>query len=491
MAHEVKIFGVFGAGVIGAAWAARASMCGLEVIVYDPSPKSCDIVAKACRHAERAYRKLSLAPLTRTGEVRFCDNLGGLSECDFIQENLPEDPELKMGLLAELDSLVGDNVIIASSTSGLSPSLLQSKMVRGDRFIVGHPFNPVYLMPLVEVCGGSATSVKTRDSAVLFYESLGMQALLLKAEVSGFIADRLMEALWREALWLVHDGVADVSDIDDALRFGPGLRWSFMGSFLTYRLAGGEGGMRHFLEHFAPSLQWDWTRLEAPPWSDELLERIVEQSDIQAGQRSYEDYELLRDDCLVGVLQALKGEDFGAGRVMARLDRVLFTASHTDDNKNKIDISVGLPLHEAVVLPEFLDYNGHMTESRYLQVFGDASSALYNFVGCGVDYLESGFSFFTAETHLRHLGEGIVGGRLEIISYILGVWDRRLHFFHEMYCGGKKLASCEMMAVHVDTKGGGAVAIGAEIRSRLDEILLNHKKLKLDGVGRFIGEPRT
>ena len=154
-----------------------------------------------------------------------------------------------------------------------------------ERLVVGHPFNPVYLLPLVEVCGGEHTAPATRVArAADVYRAIGMRPLRLDAEIDGFVADRLLEALWREALWLVHDGFATVSQIDDAIRFGAGLRWSAMGTFLVYRIAGGEAGMRHFMAQFGPALQWPWSKLtDVPELTDELLDRLVAQSDEQAG----------------------------------------------------------------------------------------------------------------------------------------------------------------------------------------------------------------
>ena len=154
--------------------------------------------------------------------------------------------------------------MIASSTSGLLPTRLQAGMAHPERFVVGHPFNPVYLLPLVEICGGERTAQTTKDGGAALYREIGMRPLHVRKEIDGFIADRLLEALWREALWLVNDGVATTEEIDDAVRFGAGLRWCFMGTFLIYRLAGGEAGMRHFLAQFGPALKLPWTKLEAP-----------------------------------------------------------------------------------------------------------------------------------------------------------------------------------------------------------------------------------
>jgi carnitine 3-dehydrogenase len=226
-------------------------------------------------------------------------------------------------VLAAIDQAARPDVLIASSTSGLLPTRLQSAMARPERFVVGHPFNPVYLLPLVEVCGGERTSDAAKQEAMQFYGSVGMRPLHVRKEIDGFVADRLLEALWREALWLVKDGVATTEEIDDAIRFGAGLRWSFMGTFLIYRMAGGEAGMRHFLAQFGPALKLPWTKLVAPELTDELIDRVSAQSDDQADGVSVRELEIRRDDCLVAVLSALRAQEFAAGAVVKEHERRL------------------------------------------------------------------------------------------------------------------------------------------------------------------------
>jgi carnitine 3-dehydrogenase len=190
-------------------------------------------------------------------------------------------------------------------------------MAGPERLVVGHPFNPVYLLPLVEVVGGRLTSAETRARAVRVYRALGMHPLEVRTEIDGFVADRLLEALWREALHLVNDDVATVDEIDRAVCMGPGLRWAFMGSFLTYRLGGGEAGMRHFMAQFGPALKLPWTRLEAPELTEGLIDKVAEQSDAQAAGRTTAELERLRDDCLVDIMRALERYQVGAGAVLA------------------------------------------------------------------------------------------------------------------------------------------------------------------------------
>lgn len=321
---QIKRAGLIGGGVIGAAWGARMMINGIDVTICDPDPEAERKTNAVLQNALRAYGKLTTAKIENIGSFTIVDTPEAACEgAEFIQESLPERLDLKQTVLAKVSAAAGPDVVIGSSTSGLLPTDMQRDCSHPDRVVVGHPFNPVYLMPLVEVCGGEKTSQDTIERATEFYKSIGMHPLHVRKEVDAFIADRLMEALWREALHMVNDDVATAEEIDQALCFGPGLRWAFMGSFLTYRLAGGEPGMRHFLEHFAPSLQLPWTKLEAPEWNDALLDKLVDQSDQQAGDVSIRDLEKLRDDCLISVMQGLGQHNYAAGAVLKRYDESL------------------------------------------------------------------------------------------------------------------------------------------------------------------------
>jgi carnitine 3-dehydrogenase len=280
-------------------------------------------------NARRAFDRLTTAPRPNEGTLRFVGTAEeAVAGADYVQESAPERLALKQAMLADASRAADASVVFGSSTSGLLPTELQRDMVHPERLVVGHPFNPVYLLPLVEVVGGKATAAGSIDRAVDVYRSLGMRPLVVRKEIDGFVADRLLEALWREALWLVNDGVATVSEIDDAIRFGAGLRWSFMGTFLTYRIAGGEAGMRHFMEQFGPALQWPWTKLmNVPELTGELLDRLVDESDKQAAGRSIRALEAMRDECLVAIIQGLRtvgdGAGFGAGETIAEYERML------------------------------------------------------------------------------------------------------------------------------------------------------------------------
>ncbi len=316
--------GLVGGGVIGAGWAARFLLEGHDVAIYDPDPELARKLDSVLAAARKARAALMPGDATPEGALTLAPSIEDtVRDADFVQESLPEREDLKQSVLARIDAATKAETLIASSTSGLLPTRLQAQMKRPERFVVGHPFNPVYLLPLVEICGGQMTSEATKQTAAALYTSVGMKPLHVRKEIDGFIADRLLEALWREALWLVNDGVATCEEIDDAIRYGAGLRWSFMGTFLIYRMAGGEAGMRHFLNQFGPALKLPWTKLEAPELTDALIDRVAEQSDSQAGASSIRDLEARRDACLVAVLDALRAQDFGAGATLAEHERRL------------------------------------------------------------------------------------------------------------------------------------------------------------------------
>ena len=321
-AADLHKVGLLGGGVIGGGWVARFALNGVDVQLFDPDPQAGRKVNEVMHNARRAWADLTEAPLPAEGSVTVVDTpQEAATGVQFVQESAPENESIKRSLLAAASEAAAPDVVLASSTSGILPTQLQSDMTHPERLVVGHPFNPVYLLPEVEVCPGRATSEAAVQRAANVYRRLGMRPLVLQHEVDGFVADRLLEALWREALWLVADGVATVEQIDDAIRYGAGLRWASMGTMLTYRIAGGEGGMRHFMAQFGPALQWPWSKLtDVPELTDELLDRIEQQSDAQAAGASVRDLERLRDDCLVSVMQGLRSRDYGAGAVLAQYE---------------------------------------------------------------------------------------------------------------------------------------------------------------------------
>jgi carnitine 3-dehydrogenase len=294
---------VIGAGVIGSGWAARALARGLEVVAWDPAPGVEGRLRAAVKNAWPALKVVGLRDGASPRRLTFASDLdSAVDGADFVQESGPEEEPLKRSLLAQIDRVARPGVVIASSSSGLLPTRIQARCRHPERVVIGHPFNPVYLLPLVEVVAGRRTSASTVKKASTFYRSLGMRPLHVKQEIEGYISDRLQEAIWREALHLIADGVATTREIDDAIVYGPGLRWAFMGAFLSLHLAGGDRGMRHALEQFGPTLKLPWTKLRAPALTPELFRRVVDGTTAQADGRSVKQLERWRDEQLIRIM---------------------------------------------------------------------------------------------------------------------------------------------------------------------------------------------
>ncbi len=310
----VKTFGIVGTGVIGSGWASRALALGWDVVAWDPAPSAEARMRVAVARAWPSLQRLGMSTDASLDRLRFVSTLDELGAvCDFIQENAPENLELKQSLHAQLSTVTPAHIVIGSSTSGLLPTDMQRDMVAPERLVVGHPFNPVYLLPLVEVVGGKQTSPDSIIKAMEVYRSLGMHALHVRNEIEGFLTDRLQEALWREILHIVNDGIATTDELDQSIVYGPGLRWAAMGTNLIYHLAGGEAGMRHMLEQFGPALELPWTKLVAPKLNDTLIDRMVEGTQAQAAGRSIAELEGMRDEYLIDVMEALERRGLSAG----------------------------------------------------------------------------------------------------------------------------------------------------------------------------------
>jgi len=485
--------GLLGGGVIGGGWAARFALNGVDVRVYDPDPQAPRKLSEMLSAARRAYEKLTILPLPAEGEVTFAGSPEeAAADAAFVQESAPERLELKQRLLAAASSAAGPEVVFCSSTSGLRPTLLAAEMEHPERLVIGHPFNPVYLLPLVEVCGGDRTGADAVERACGVYRALGMHPLLVRHEIDGFLADRLLEALWREALWLVHDDVATVEEVDDAISYGAGLRWAIMGTFLTYRLAGGEAGMEHFIEQFGPALELPWTKLvDVPELTPSFVDKLSRESDAQARGRSVSELERARDDCLVAVLHALRAQGAGAGVTLAEWERRLLdvvpaTAAASLDGRTPAPLA----LMQREIPPDWIDYNGHVTESRYLELFADATDALLRYVGVDAAYVGSGASYYTVETHISHLGQLHAGDRVQVRTQILDWDEKRLHLFHTLARAGEEapVATGEHMLVHVDATAGRASAASDGVRDRVSALAEAHAQLPRPArAGRRIG----
>ncbi len=472
--RQVRTLGLLGTGVIGGGWAARALHFGIDVVAADLKPEMEQWIRGAVANAEGALSRLTFAPLPPKGKLSFTTDLDAMArQVDFIQENIPEQLELKQRVLAQVSRHAPPDVVIASSTSGLMPTDLQRDMVAPERLLVAHPFNPVYLLPLVELVGGQQTSEAALAAAADFFKYIGMHPLRVRREVPGHLTDRLQEALWREILHIVNEDVATTGELDDSIVYGPGLRWAAMGTNLIYHLAGGETGMRHMLRQFGPCLKWPWTKLEAPELTESLIDKMVAGTQAQAAGRSIRELERLRDDYLVAIQQVLREYNIGAGATLRALEERLYESA-AQQAQGRIRSASGGPLRllELHVRPEWIDYNGHMTDSRYLQVFGDATDALFRSVGIDDAYRKAGRALYTVDTHVSHQGQARSQEPLYVTSRVLEVDDKRVRLFHSLHRqkGDALVATAEQLYLHVDSAAGKAAPFDGALRARLQAL---------------------
>lgn len=466
---------IIGGGVIGGGWAARFLLNGWDVAVFDPDPQAKRKLDEVLANARRSLPALYARPLPTAGRLSWASDLAtAVAGAAWVQESVPERLELKHRVLSELSALAPAQAVIASSTSGFMPSELNAE---GARAIVAHPFNPVYLLPLVEVVGAPA---RTGPAAEIL-RGIGMAPLVLRREIPAHIADRLLEAVWRESLWLVKDGIATTEEIDEAIRLGFGLRWAQMGLFETYRIAGGEEGMKHFMAQFGPALAWPWTKLmDVPEFTDALVDQIATQSDAQSGHLSIRELERLRDDNLVAMMRALRNTGSGAGGVLNQHEATLPLPADAGD----------LPVTLVQQVPQaWTDYNGHMNEARYAEAAGMATDALLASIGVDPAYVATGYSYFTVETHVRFLAEVHVADTITITSQIVGYAGKKLHLFHRLTRGDNVLAATvETLLLHVDMSARRACEVQPAVAARLQRLAARHKALPPpDGLHRAIG----
>ncbi len=305
--NSIKRITSIGAGPIGAGWTAHFLARGYNVTAYIHHESERNAFEAIVRTGWKSLTELglkkgaSLDQLTVTNDLKLA-----VQNCDFIQESAPERLELKQNLYSKLGQLVPENVVIGSSTSGLTMSDIQQKCSTPERCVIGHPFNPPYLLPLVEIVGGKKTSPDALEWSGKFYEAAGKSPLIMKKEIPGFVATRLQEALWREALHMVANGEATPADIDNALMNGPAPRMAVQGQCMAFHVACGEGGMATNLDQFGPALKLPWTRLKAPELTKELRDRMVEGCNVIAGDQCFEDMAAKRDAKIVAVLRAIR-----------------------------------------------------------------------------------------------------------------------------------------------------------------------------------------
>lgn len=302
----VERVGIIGAGTIGASWAAHFLARGMDVQVWDPGSGSEARVRRFVADAWPALERLGLAAGADPARLQCFDDVrGALSSVQFVQESAPEDKVLKLRLYESFDAALPEDVVLASSTSGLLLSELQAGRSGRARYVLGHPFNPPHLIPLVEVLGGAETAAQAVDWALAFYDAHGKVAIRLNKEVPGHLVNRLQAAIWREAIDAVVNGVASVEDVDKAIAYGPGLRWALMGPHQIFHLAGGPGGMRNFLEHFGPNIETWWRDMRDVSLTPEVKARLIDGVDAESAGRSVETLAAERDRRLLELLEML------------------------------------------------------------------------------------------------------------------------------------------------------------------------------------------
>ncbi|MGE0008558.1 MAG: 3-hydroxyacyl-CoA dehydrogenase NAD-binding domain-containing protein [Parvibaculaceae bacterium] len=489
---SIRTVGIAGTGLIGAGWAARLLVRGYDVVAYDVAPAAEARLEAAIDVAWPSMIRLLNAPKAKKGKLSFTTDLEEMaSRADFIHEAAPEREELKIGLFRELDAHARPDVVIASSSSGFLPSRLQSGCAHPERVIIGHPFNPVYLLPLVETVPGDRTSAEAMDRAGRYFEAIGMHVLRLRKEIDGYICDRLQEALWREALHILDKDIGTTADIDDSIVYSAGMRWAFMGSFLTYHAAGGPGGMRAFIKQFDPTLELPWTDLRFPEWNAALEKRLVEGCEAQAHGSTVAEIEARRNDVLVDMMHLFKQHKVGAGLVLAREEERRLAALKRWKRGARIEGPIAL--HHGTVMTSWVDYNNHMQDAFYLVAFGDGLDAFFRYIGDDEAYRASGLTFFTAETHLNYHREMKAGETFAIETQVVGCDEKRMHLFHRMLHGrtGELVATNETMQLHVDQKASKVTPMRADVFEALSAVAAAHAKLeKPAGLGHVMSVPR-
>ena len=300
----IRRIAIVGTGVIGASWAAQYLARGFDVVATDPAPNAEANLRTYVDEAWPLLESIGLSDGASRDRLTFTANMQqALAGADFVQENGPERPDFKMKLFADMDAAAPVDSIIASSSSGITPSVMQTNCKHPERVLVGHPFNPPHVIPLVEVVGGVQTSAEAVARAMAFYTSIGKKAILLNKELPGHVANRLQAALYREVLYLIEQGVLSVADADDAVSYGPGLRWGVMGPSLQWHLGGGQGGIQHFMEHLLPGMVSMWKVLGTPNVTPELQRTLAAGVAQEAAGRSVEQLADAENETLIGLLR--------------------------------------------------------------------------------------------------------------------------------------------------------------------------------------------
>jgi carnitine 3-dehydrogenase len=308
--HRIAIVGT---GVIGASWAAQYLARGFDVVATDPAPNA---EANLRQYVDEAWGQLEaigLSPGAARDRLTFTPDMkAALAQADLVQENAPERPEFKIKLFADMEATLPVDSIIASSSSGITPSVMQSKCKHPERVLVGHPFNPPHIIPLVEVVGGAKTAPEAIKQAMAFYASIGKKPIQLRKELPGHVANRLQAALYREMLYLIEQGVLSVDDTDVAVSYGPGLRWGVMGQSLQWHLGGGEGGIKHFMDHLMEPLAGMMKVLGTPNITPHLKQTIIDGVQREAAGRSVAQLAKKENEVIIGLLRLRASAENGA-----------------------------------------------------------------------------------------------------------------------------------------------------------------------------------
>lgn len=468
-----KTAAIIGGGVIGGGWVARFLLNGWNVNIFDPDPEAERKIGEVLANARRVLPMLYDVALPDEGTLSFCDTLeDAVKDAAWVQESVPERLDIKHKVFAQIEAHTPHDAVIGSSTSGFKPSELQEGMQRPDAVMVTHPFNPVYLLPLIEVVPSPKTCPDAVGRAKEILTSLGMHPLHVRKEIDAHIADRFLEAVWREGLWLIKDGIATTQEIDDAIRYGFGLRWGQMGLFETYRIAGGEAGMKHFIDQFGPCLQWPWTKLmDVPELTDELVAMIADQSDAQSGHMTIRELEQKRDNNLVAMMRALRGQDSAAGALINAHQASFKKAPEPDFTK---------PIQSAArMIPvSWTDYNGHMNESRYAEVFSEAVDAVMSLLGADAEYIANGLSYFTVDLSCQYVAEAHAGQKITVQSQIMLGEGKKLKVHHRMFGeDGTLLATGDHFMLHVSLTTRRTCDPEPSVLKRIEAAALAHAAL--------------
>ena len=465
---------IIGGGVIGGAWAARFLLNGWDVRVFDPDPEAQRKIGEVLDNARIALPMIYDAAMPAEGTLSYHDTMSeAVAGAAYIQESVPERLDLKRKVYQTLQQHCAEDAVIASSTSGFKPSELQDCATRPEQIVVAHPFNPVYLIPLVELVPSAKNPTQIVDRAHEILTSVGFYPLKVRAEIDAHIADRFLEAGWREALWLGKDDIATTEESDNAIRYGFGLRWAQMGLFETYRIAGGEAGMAHFIAQFGPALEWPWTKLmDVPELTDELIQKIADQSDAQSGMHSIRELERIRDENLVAMMRALKGRGRAAGEIISAHE-----ATFLPDRMAAFDPAPIVSVRRTVPI-DWTDYNGHMNESRYGQVWSDAADDIMIRIGADAAYIDGGHSYFTVDTHTKFILEAHAGQEFFVETTCLLGQGKKLQLYHEMKAAdGTLLASCTQFLLHVSLKTRKTCEPEGYVLARTEELAGAHSTL--------------